>query len=244
MSVYPFGESVHLAAAVVNASLASICFSGAALQWVKIGRLRRERHAGQGTDLLSLGQFSSSFTGALVAFVFGYTAPAFEHALVWPRLASAAVYLAIIWEIRSDRKSTVPSICALASMGMLLAAVAGMFARERFAAVGHPLSQMAMIAVACMLAAGYGHQIRIIRRSGSTGALSREMNQFIVAMDLSGLALALAIGINSAWPLVVVSGVSLCTKVWILWLFRWVRVSPRAGLLRAEPASVTRHRSH
>lgn len=232
MDSYPFGQAAYVVTGWLNAALMSVCFMGAVFQWMHIRRRRQDADDGP-TDLLSLRQFNSSFLGTFVAFVFGYSVQAFEHFLVWPRLASAVIYLMIIAEIHYDRRNPATRRSVI-TFGMLLAAgLLGMAMREDVARYLHGLSVAALIGVACMLAIGYFHQIQIVWRHGRTGALSLRMNQFILMMDLSTLAFALAMGIGNAWPVALVSFVSLWTKLCILWLFRWARVSPTAHARRS-----------
>ena len=78
-------------------------------------------------------------------------------------------------------------------------------------------------------------QVRLIRRSGRTGAVSRRMHQLFLARDVATLAFAGAMGMTAGWPLLVMNGASACTKVAILYHFRWVRSSPAAeGVRRAR----------
>lgn len=236
MEHYPFGQAAYIAAGWVNVALTSLCFMGALFQWIEIYRRRQDAGCSAATDLLSLRQLNSSFLGAFASVVFGYSAQVFEHFLVWPRLASAVIYLLIITEVHRDRKSAATRLSVIAFGALLSVGIVGMTLHKEVASYLHGLSAAALIGVACLLAIGYLHQIQIIRRHGRTGALSLRMNQFILMMDLSTLAFALAIGIGTAWPVALVSLVSLWTKLYVLWLFRWTRVSPKAQAKRLAAA--------
>jgi len=79
-----------------------------------------------------------------------------------------------------------------------------------------------------LLAQGDIHQIKLILSSGKTGAIDIRMSQFILMMDISTIAFAITMGINEGWPLMLLALVSGITKIMIMYLFRWVRLSPIA----------------
>jgi hypothetical protein len=83
-----------------------------------------------------------------------------------------------------------------------------------------------------LLAQGYAHQISLIWRSGHTGAVAIRMSQFILLMDISTIALAINIGADNSWPLLLLACTSAITKLIIMYLFRWVRVSEQAKIRR------------
>lgn len=229
----------HWMVAAINGSLSAVCFFGALAQWLEIRRRRRLPNLGPGAELatavLSTRQFASSFFGAFGTFVFAYTAPVFEHALVWPRLASALAYIAILWEIHRDRRQVSTARWACGLTLMLAASLCSLPWSARLGPMLQSASAAVLLLVAAALAAGYSDQMRRVWRSGSTGALSKPMLQFILAMDVSTLALGASMGLRSSWPIVVVASVSLVTKVVMLGLFRWVRRS-RLAQLRRGPA--------
>jgi hypothetical protein len=49
-----------------------------------------------------------------------------------------------------------------------------------------------------------------------------------LARDIAMIAFALAMGVKAGWPLLVMNGISGCTKVAVLYHFRWARLSPKA----------------
>jgi hypothetical protein len=59
------------------------------------------------------------------------------------------------------------------------------------------------------------------------------MNQFILSMDATGFLFGLAMGIESGWPLILLCVASAIPKLTILWLFRWVKLSPEARRRRS-----------
>lgn len=236
---FPFGESAYLAAGVVNAAFMALSFTGAWEQWRAVRRRRAAPRPGESaTDLLSLQQNAASFIGASSFFVYGYALPVLDHFLVWPRLAAALLYLMICLEIRHDRPGRSINALAMAMSALLLLEIGGLLARKLVIGQLDRLAVPLMLGVALMLAAGYGHQIALIWRSGRTGAVSLRTMQFILAMDVSTLALALCIGLRTAWAMAVVAIVSALTKIVLLALFRWVRLSPRAAKRRNASAAL------
>jgi hypothetical protein len=96
------------------------------------------------------------------------------------------------------------------------------------------ISTILILVVTAFLAQGYFHQIKEILKSGNTGAIDIRMSQFILMMDISTIAFSLAIGIDEGWPLTLLACVSGITKLIIMYLFRWVDVSPTAKLRKLE----------
>lgn len=82
-----------------------------------------------------------------------------------------------------------------------------------------------IVVITIFLAQGYTHQIIQVLKLGSTGALDIKMSQFILLMDMSTIAFAFAMGLEDGWPLLLLATVSACTKLIILYLFRWARTS-------------------
>jgi hypothetical protein len=87
------------------------------------------------------------------------------------------------------------------------------------------LSQALIVVATVILAQGYTHQILLIRRSGRTGAVSIRMHQFFLLKDISTVVFAVAMGLRTGWPLLLLSIVSGLTKIGTLWHFRWARLS-------------------
>src|SRR6185369_7123272 len=93
---------------------------------------------------------------------------------------------------------------------------------------GRRISQALIAGVTVVLAQGYLHQIVLIRQSGQTGAVSLRLHQFFFLKDASTIAFALAMGLASGWPILLLSSVSGITKLATMWHFRWARLSPTA----------------
>ena len=122
--------------------------------------------------------------------------------------------------------------CAL----LLCAGVAGLAFGPTFSDEKRVISQSLIVAVTVLLAQGYAHQIRLIWRSGRTGAVSLKMSQFILAMDVSTIFFACVMGLKTGWPLLLLACVSATTKLIIMWLFRWEKISTAARIKRQAPA--------
>lgn len=218
----------------INTAFILLSLLGVGAQWQKIQRRKRAVDSGgQATAILSLNQFTVSFLAYFSFFVYGYTIEPFNHYMVWPRLAASVLVLLILWEIWRDRRSGRAAwACGLAG-GILLAGFAGLIWGERYSDQGRLVSATLIVVITVLLAQGYAHQISLIWRSGRTGAVSLRMNLLILLMDLSTVAFATAMGLAVGWPLMLLACVSGATKLVILGLFRWERVSRSAALRRA-----------
>ncbi|WP_180278406.1 hypothetical protein [Janthinobacterium sp. BJB301] len=205
--------------------------------WSQLQKIWRRKHdaslgAGQATDILSLNQFTVSFLAYCAFFVYGYSITPFNHYIVWPRLIASLIALGILYEIDRDRRSRASRHALLACALLLGAGVAGLLFGPTFTDEKRVMSQSLIVAVTVLLAQGYAHQIRLIWRSGRTGAVSLKMSQFILAMDVSTIFFACAMGLATGWPLLLLACVSATTKLIIMWLFRWEKASPAARMKR------------
>jgi hypothetical protein len=185
------------------------------------------------TALLSLNQFTVSFFAYFSFFVYGYSITPFNHFIVWPRLIASLVVLAILFEIFKDRKTIATKYAfGIASVALALG-VFGLFAGNRLVDSSRFIATILILTISVFIAQGYAHQIRVIIKRGDTGAIDIKMSQFILLMDISTIALAFAVGVKFSWPLMVLAVTSAITKLCILYLFYWVRVSPLAKHRRA-----------
>ncbi|MGK5029839.1 hypothetical protein [Janthinobacterium sp. DSP2-3-3] len=205
--------------------------------WSQLQKIWRRKHdarigAGKTTDILSINQFSVSFLAYCAFFVYGYSITPFNHYIVWPRLIAALIALGILYEIDRDRRSPTSRNALLACALLLCAGVAGLAFGPTFTDEKRVLSQSLIVAVTVLLAQGYAQQIRLIWRSGKTGAVSLTMSQFILAMDISTIFFACVMGLSTGWPLLLLACVSATTKLIIMWLFRWEKTSPAAQIKR------------
>lgn len=202
--------------------------------WAQLRKVWQRRASGTpgaiATDILSLNQFTVSFLAYLSFFVYGYSIQPFNHFIVWPRLLASILVLLILREIWMDRRSRAAiSGLALACLA-LLCALAGLVWGQRHVDEGRVLASAMIVAVTALLAQGYAHQILLIWRSGRTGAVSLQMSQLILLMDISTIVFAFAMGLRLGWPLLLLAVVSGSTKLIILWLFRWERRSAVAEI--------------
>lgn len=186
------------------------------------------------TELLSLNQFSVSFLAYLSFFIYGYSIQPFNHFIVWPRFIAALIVGFILYEMWRDRKTAL----SLAGFSMVLFALSlsllGLVFGEGFSDEGKLVSTSLILVISLLIAQGYWHQIRLILNSGKTGAVDKKMSQFILLMDISTIAFALSMGLNTGWPLMVLAITSAVTKIVILYLFRWVKISPVAKARRLQ----------
>lgn len=217
---------------IINSAIFLLTIGGlwAQLQMVwRRNQAQREGQLSEGTTaVLSLNQFVSSYLAFFSFFLYGACLERFNHYLVWTRLTASLLTLAVLWEImraRRDRTSALSFIvCAV-----LLFVLPGILQLNADAAVWcRGVSQGLIVIAAIILAQGYTHQIVLIRQSGRTGAVSIRMHQFFLLKDLSTVVFAVAMGLRTGWPLLLLSSVSGLTKLGTLWQFRWARMSPLA----------------
>ncbi|MFZ6680531.1 hypothetical protein [Undibacterium sp. Tian12W] len=180
------------------------------------------------TDLLSLNQFTVSFLAYCAFFVYGYSIRPLNHFIVWPRMIAAMLILALLWEIYRDRKTRLAFVSSMMAAVIMLLALSGLIFGGTFIDEGRRVSQSLIVLVTLFLAQGYAHQIGLIWKSGKTGAVSLKMSQFILAMDVTTILFAFAMGLQTGWPLLFLATVSAITKLVIMYLFKWVEFSPLA----------------
>lgn len=222
----------------INTGFILLSLVGVAAQWRLLQARRRRVGADDAaTAVVSLNQFTVSFLAYLSFFVYGYSITPFNHFIVWPRLLASALVLLILVEIWRDRRNSASLTSLVAACLLLLAALAGLLWGERHADQGRVLATAMIVVITALLAQGYAHQILLIWRSGHTGGVSLRMSQLILLMDLSTIAFALAMGLRLGWPLLLLAVVSACTKLAVLWLFRWQH-GPQARARRQYRASL------
>lgn len=195
-------------------------------------RKRDEATQSEPTAILSLNQFSVTFLAYFSFFVYGYSIEPFNHYIVWPRLIASLLVMVILYEIWRDRRSQRSAGMFSASLLILLVGVFGLIWGERYTDEGKLISASLIVAITLLIAQGYAHQIMLIWRSGQTGAVSLRMSQFILMMDISTIAFAFTMGLSNGWPLLLLATVSGITKLIIMWLFRWEKISTLAEARR------------
>ncbi|WP_286232917.1 hypothetical protein [Thalassotalea sediminis] len=197
-------------------------------------RKHLKRNKEQATALLSLNQFAVSYLAYLSFFIYGYSISPFNHYIVWPRLIAAVLVLLIIFEIWRERKTKQSFVCVSVATSTLLLALVGLFVGSDIDDQGQYIATVMILVISVLIAQGYLHQIKVILLSGETGAVDIKMSQFIFMMDMSTIAFALSMGITNGWPLLVLAITSALTKIAIMYLFWWVKVSPIAAKRRAQ----------
>ena len=221
MSTYDFFGTVNTI--FIFASLYGV------LSQVKtILRRKKQELKGGSTELLSINQFTVSYLAYFSFFIYGYSIEPFNHYIVWPRFIAAVLVGFILYEIWLERR-TISSISSLILVvASLTLGVIGLIYGETFVDQGKYVSTIIILVISLLIVQGYFHQIKLILKSGATGAVDIKMSQFIFMMDISTIAFALSMGIDNGWPLMVLAITSGITKIIIMHLFKWVRVSPVA----------------
>ncbi|WDE13466.1 hypothetical protein [Thalassomonas haliotis] len=228
---------------LTNSLFILLSLYGIYLQLKKIRqRKARPRNPGTATQILSIRQFVVSFLAYLSFYIYGYSIEPFNHFIVWPRLVAASLVLAVLYHIWHDRRNRPARAALVTAAACYVLAAAGfvaslLFERWHFNDHSKNIATGLILAITLFLAYGYYAQIKLIIVNGATGAVELKMSQMILLMDVSTIAFALSMGLASGWPLLLLAGVSGITKVIILYLFRWVRVSKSARLRRQQPAN-------
>ena len=114
------------------------------------------------------------------------------------------------------------------ALALLIAGVLFGIMGESFVDEGKVVMTTMIVVITALLAQGYIRQISMVLSLGRTGALDKNMSLFILLMDLSTIAFALTMNIDASWPLLLLATVSGITKIILLYLFRWVRISETA----------------
>ena len=213
----------------INTLFIFVSLYGVYLQLHKLW-VRKANGKTQVTDVLSQNQFTMSFLAYFSFFVYGYSIDIFNHYIVWPRLIASLLVMLILIEMWKDRKSTASVaslvlICVCLTLGII-----GLALNESFADHSKQVSTILIMIITLLLAQGYMHQIKLIISSGKTGAIDIRMSQFILMMDITTIGFAMTMGFAQGWPLIVLATVSAITKLIIMYLFHWARVSPVAKM--------------
>ena len=211
----------------INTLFIFVSLYGVYLQLSKLW-LRKANGKEKVTDVLSQNQFTMSFLAYFSFFVYGYSIDIFNHYIVWPRLIASILVILILVEMWKDRKSKA-SVTSLVLVSVCFTlGIIGLALNESFADHSKQVSTILIMIITLLLAQGYTHQIKLIISSGKTGAIDIRMSQFILMMDISTIAFAMTMGLSQGWPLIVLATVSAITKLIIMYLFHWARVSPVA----------------
>lgn len=193
---------------------------------------------GNASELLSLNQFSVSFLAYFSFFIYGYSIEPFNHYIVWPRLVASIIVGLILFEIWRDRRNRSSITCLSIAIVIFILGIFGFSFGISYTDESQLVSSSLIVVVTLLIAQGYYHQILLIIRSGKTAAVDLRMSQFILMMDISTIAFALSMGLQNGWPLLFLAIVSGITKLIIMFLFRWVRLSEIAQQRRNENITV------
>ena len=213
----------------INTLFIFVSLYGVYLQLHKLW-VRKANGKTQVTDVLSQNQFTMSFLAYFSFFVYGYSIDIFNHYIVWPRLIASLLVMLILIEMWKDRKSTASVASLVLVCVCLTLGIIGLALNESFADHSKQVSTILIMIITLLLAQGYMHQIKLIISSGKTGAIDIRMSQFILMMDITTIGFAMTMGFAQGWPLIVLATVSALTKLIIMYLFHWVRVSPVAKI--------------
>lgn len=212
----------------INSVIFLLTIGGLWAQLRIVWERKRHQHEEGTTAVLSLNQFVSSYLAFFSFFLYGACLERFNHYLVWTRLAASLLTLMVLWEIMRARREWISKLSFILCT-VVLFALPGVLLWNADAAVWcRGISQAMIVVATVILAQGYTHQIVLIRQSGRTGAVSIRMHQFFLLKDISTVIFALAMGLRTGWPLMLLSTVSGLTKLGTLWQFRWARLSPLA----------------
>ncbi|MFT5162178.1 MAG: hypothetical protein ACI9FJ_000746 [Alteromonadaceae bacterium] len=225
-----FGFSAYQITGSLNTLMMLVSLFGLFTQLTFIWRRKEDPAIEHATDLLSINQFFASFLAYCSFFIHGYSIQPFNHFIVWPRLIAALMVTYILLEIYRDRHNrrslSIFSIC----LSALVIGIIGLLFNQKINGLDQQMTALMIVGVTVFLAQGYTHQIRVIIKHGHTGAVALKMNLFIGLKDISTIAFALTMEFKNSWPLMLLATVSLFTKVVIVYLFRWVKVSETAKL--------------
>ena len=113
---------------------------------------------------------------------------------MWPRLIASILVGLILLEIWRDRRSKASLLCVSFACLSLILGNLGLIFGDTIADQGRNISTTIILLVSLLIAQGYFDQIKLIIRSGSTGAVDLKMSQFILMMDISTMAFAISMG--------------------------------------------------
>jgi len=212
---------------VLNTLFIFVSLYGVYLQLDKL-RIRKKNGDKRVTDVLSQNQFTMSFLAYFSFFVYGYSLDIFNNYIVWPRLVASVLVTIILVEMWQDRKSKA-SVASLVLVSVcFIIGFLGLALNDTFSVHSKQVSTILILIITVLFAQGYSHQIKLIISSGHTGAIDIRMSQFILTMDISTIAFAISMGVSQGWPVMVLATISGITKVIIMYLFRWARISSTA----------------
>ncbi len=185
------------------------------------------------TAILSLNRNTSSFLGFFANYLLAATFTPVDAYLLCTRFLGLTLVFGLLYQVYADRRDRASTIavwmCALLWGGATLLAIGA----RPLAAALLPSAQLINVVTAVVLTQGYAHQVALIRRSGSTGAVSKLMFQLLLLKELSTMGFAFTMPLAKSWPIVFLAGTALANELILLWQFHWVRTSSLAAERRS-----------
>ncbi|MCB0712818.1 MAG: hypothetical protein KDD67_10850 [Ignavibacteriae bacterium] len=203
--------------------------------WIQLREIKRRKGEvlpERPTAIISLNAIAMAFFAYYFLFFYGFSLARFNHYLVWPRLVAIALSLAIMYEIFIDRKNRSSQITFFGCAALTLGGLTMMTFFRSTALQLIDISKGTLIANTFMLAQAGIHQIILVLRSGKTGGIALRSQQLTLAKNLGNMTFGLAMGTASGWPLVLLWGTDSLFKGILIYLFRWVKISPMAKARR------------
>ncbi len=208
----------------ISALLSILASAGLATQVRLLWKRHREGVEGrQISEGLSLNRFVTSFIMFLALFTYGGMLRPFNHYLAWPRVLGMSLVLLILFMMAQDRRCRHSKAAFLSCLAACLISVGVVLFFPSTEDPNPLLFPLLVVGASLLYLQGGVIQIRMIRRLGSTGGLSRGMHQLFVLKDLSLATFALVMGSSTGWPIYFICAVGLTINVGTLWCFRWVR---------------------
>jgi hypothetical protein len=191
----------------------------AQIQIILKRKLQPNQQQGFATRVLSLNTFAASFLGYYAFFIYGISLTPRNAYLVWPRLIALVLVIWILFEIARDRRTFRAIGVYATSLSLLLAGLVAMLFDFQLSFEKRLFSQWLTVVVTVIIAQGYAHQIYLMYKSRSVGAVSKRMHQLTLLKDIFTVAFGISMGLEDGWPLLLLSGVSGMTKIVLLALF-------------------------
>ena len=208
---------------LISALLSTIASAGLATQAKLLWQRRRLGSIdGQSTTaVLSINRFVTSYVIFLAMYTYGAMLSPFNHYLVWPRVLGLALSLSILYQIKVDRQNTLSRMAFNGCTLLLLVANSVIWWARPIENPDPIVFPLIVVVVGLIYLQGGMIQINLIRKSRSTGSLSRQMHVLFVCKDISLILFALVMGAKVGWPILLMCAVGLTVNLSTLWCFRW-----------------------
>jgi hypothetical protein len=212
---------------LISAVLSLLAVTGLAIQlrfiWQRKLHLAAGRSTERPTAVMSAMRLVTSFFAFYSFYVYGGTLKPFNHYVVWPRAVALTLLLTILLELLIDRRTRGTLLAFSVCLAAFVGGSALIALRPDLPPYG-PMLMQVLIAVATILVLhGAWAQIKAIRRTKSTGALSLGMHQLFLGKDISTALLGASLGLRAGWPIMLMSLSSTMIQIVLIWHFHWVR---------------------